>query len=80
VSWPYSSRPQQPTWAVTKGIFITTSDFSSNAREYVSNIDIKVVLIDGKQLAEFMIDHNVGVLKVSVYEIKKIDSDYFVEV
>lgn len=63
-----------------KGIFITTSDFSSNAREYVSNIDSKVVLIDGKQLAEFMIDHNVGVSKVSAYEIKKIDSDYFVEV
>jgi restriction system protein len=62
-----------------KGIFITTSDFSSNAREYVSNIDSKVVLIDGKQLAEFMIDHNVGVSKVSAYEIKKIDSDYFVE-
>ena len=63
-----------------KGIFITTSDFSSNAREYVSNIDRKVVLIDGKQLAEFMIDHNVGVSKISAYEIKKIDSDYFVEV
>ncbi len=63
-----------------KGIFITTSDFSSNAREYVSNIDSKVVLIDGKQLAEFMIDHNVGVSKVSAYEIKKIDSDYFLEV
>jgi restriction system protein len=63
-----------------KGIFITTSDFSSNAREYVSNIDSKVVLIDGKQLAEFMIDHNVGVSRVSAYEIKKIDSDYFVEV
>jgi restriction system protein len=63
-----------------KGISLTTSDFSSNAREYVSNIDSKVVLIDGKQLAEFMIDHNIGVSKVSAYEIKKIDSDYFVEV
>ncbi len=63
-----------------KGIFITTSDFSNNAREYVSNIDSKVVLIDGKQLAEFMIDHNIGVSKVSAYEIKKIDTDYFVEV
>ena len=38
------------------------------------------MLIDGKQLAEFMIDHNVGVSKISTYEIKKIDSDYFVEV
>ena len=63
-----------------KGIFITTSDFSSNAREYVANIDTKIVLIDGRQLALLMIDNDVGVSKVSTYEIKKIDSDYFTEV
>ncbi len=63
-----------------KGIFITTSDFSSNAREYVANIDTKIVLIDGRQLALLMIDNNIGVSSVSTYEIKKIDSDYFTEV
>lgn len=44
-----------------KGIFITTSNFTNDAINYVSNIDFKVVLIDGKRLAEFMIDYNVGV-------------------
>lgn len=63
-----------------KGIFITTSDFSREAREYVSHIDSKIVLIDGEQLAQLMIDHGVGVSVATVYEIKKIDSDYFSEV
>lgn len=63
-----------------KGIFITTSNFSSGAYEYVAKIGSKVVLIDGQQLAQLMIDYNVGVSKVSIYEIKKIDSDYFTEI
>ena len=62
-----------------KGIFITTSGFSRDAREYVNNIDSKIVLIDGRQLAEYMIDHNVGVSTVKTYEIKRVDSDYFIE-
>lgn len=62
-----------------KGIFITTSEFSRDARDYASNIDSKIVLIDGEQLAQMMIDHDVGVSRASVYEIKKIDSDYFAE-
>jgi len=62
-----------------KGIFITTSTFSREAREYVSKIDSKIVLIDGEQLAQYMIDHNVGVTPVNTYEIKKIDLDYFTE-
>ena len=62
-----------------KGIFITTSTFSKNAREYVSKIDNKIVLIDGEQLAKLMIENDVGVSKVASYEIKKIDSDYFME-
>jgi len=62
-----------------KGIFITTSDFSKEANEYVSKIDNKIVLIDGQQLAQFMIDHNLGVTPVANYEIKRIDSDYFNE-
>ena len=63
-----------------KGIFITTSDFSRDAREYVRHIDSTIVLIDGEQLAQLMIDHGVGVSVATVYEIKKIDSDYFSEV
>lgn len=62
-----------------KGIFITTSDFSKNAIDYVRNIDSKIILIDGQRLAELMIEHNVGVSPVASYEIKKIDTDYFIE-
>jgi restriction system protein len=62
-----------------KGLFITTSEFSSDAEEYVGRIDAKVVLIDGESLAQLMMDHNVGVSTVASYEIKKVDSDYFSE-
>ena len=63
-----------------KGIFITTSSFSREARESASNSDNpKIVLIDGSQLSEYMIDHNVGVSIVRSYEIKRVDSDYFDE-
>jgi restriction system protein len=60
-----------------KGIFITTSSFTNDAINYVSNIDFKIVLIDGKRLAEFMIDYNVGVTESTIYQLKRIDSDYF---
>jgi len=62
-----------------KGIFITTSNFSRDALEYVSKIDTKIILIDGEQLAQFMIDNNIGVNSLATYEVKKIDSDYFTE-
>lgn len=62
-----------------KGIFITTSGFSRDAREYVNNIESKIILIDGHQLAEYMIDHNVGVSVVKSYELKRVDLDYFIE-
>ncbi len=62
-----------------KGIFITTSGFSKDAIDYVSNNNNKIVLIDGEQIAQYMIDHNIGVTPVSMYELKRIDSDYFVE-
>jgi restriction system protein len=62
-----------------KGIFITTSNFSKDALEYIDKIDSKIILIDGERLAELMIEHNVGVSPVASYEIKKIDSDYFIE-
>jgi restriction system protein len=62
-----------------KGVFITTGAFSAEAAEYVKNIEPKVVLIDGRQLAEFMIEFNVGVDPVISYEVKKVVSDYFDE-
>lgn len=62
-----------------KGIFITTSSFSNEAMKYISNINNKIVLINGPQLARYMIDHDVGVSPFDTYEIKKIDSDYFEE-
>lgn len=62
-----------------KGIFITTSRFTDDARSYVSQIGSKIVLIDGEQLTNLMIEHDVGVSTVSLYPVKKIDSDYFEE-
>lgn len=62
-----------------KGIFITTSYFTKEAEAYVKNIDTKVILIDGEMLAHFMIEYNIGVSKVASYEIKRLDSDYFLE-
>jgi restriction system protein len=62
-----------------KGIFITTSEFSAGAREYVKNLPQRVILIDGERLAELMIEHNIGVARAYAYEIKRVDSDYFEE-
>lgn len=62
-----------------KGVFITTGTFSSEALNYVRAIDPRIALIDGTQLAQFMIDYNVGVTPDRSYEIKKLDSDYFEE-
>jgi restriction system protein len=60
-----------------KGILITTSQFSKEARDYVERIEKKIVLIDGQQLAQLMIDHNVGVAEVETYTVKRVDLDYF---
>lgn len=62
-----------------KGVFITTSTFSNDARSYVGTIEKKIVLIDGEQLANLMVEHNLGVSTVSTYDVKKVDSDYFEE-
>lgn len=62
-----------------KGIFITTSRFTEDAKNYVAQIGSKIVLIDGNQLSQYMIDYDVGVSTVSLYPVKKIDSDYFNE-
>ena len=62
-----------------KGIFMTTSNFSRGCEEYVSAIDNKIILIDGQRLAQLMIDFNVGVSTEGIYELKRVDSDYFTE-
>jgi restriction system protein len=60
-----------------KGILITTSTFTKEAVQYASNIESKIVLIDGEKLAQLMIEHNVGVSTTASYEVKQIDTDYF---
>ncbi|MDZ4070304.1 MAG: restriction endonuclease [Sediminibacterium sp.] len=62
-----------------KGIFISTSNYPKGAYDFVDSIEPKIVLIDGKELAELMIQHNVGMATRSFYEIKKLDLDYFEE-
>ncbi|WP_258405561.1 restriction endonuclease [Shewanella zhangzhouensis] len=62
-----------------KGVFITTSSFSKDAREFVSMIEKRIVLIDGRELAALMIEHNVGVSTRELYAVKAIDSDYFAD-
>jgi len=60
-----------------KGVFITTSRFTNEAKAYQPRNETKIVLIDGEQLAELMIDYNLAVSTVNVFEIKRIDNDYF---
>ncbi|MDQ3688021.1 MAG: restriction endonuclease [Acidobacteriota bacterium] len=62
-----------------KGVFITTSRFSDDAKEYVSRIEKRIVLIAGEQLSGLMIDHDIGVTVEDTYVIRRIDSDYFAE-
>ncbi|RYD85460.1 MAG: restriction endonuclease [Verrucomicrobiaceae bacterium] len=62
-----------------KGIFITTSTFTSEASHYVSMIDSKIILIDGARLSKLMFDHGIGVSTTSAYEVKRVDSDYFTD-
>ncbi len=62
-----------------KGVLITTSAFTTDAKEYVTRIEKKIVLIDGKLLSELMIEHGVGLTEIVTYSVKKIDLDYFGE-
>ncbi|MDD5175967.1 MAG: restriction endonuclease [Sterolibacterium sp.] len=63
----------------TKGIFITTSTFTKDARASLKDYSSRIVLIDGYQLSKYMIDYGVGVSVMDVFELKKIDSDFFEE-
>lgn len=62
-----------------KGVMITTSKFSRDAHDFVDRIERKIVLIDGQQLAQLMIDYDVGVATARTYTIKRVDSDYFMD-
>ena len=62
-----------------KGILISTSQFSQDAKDYVTRIEKKIILIDGEQLAQHMIDNNVGVAEMVNYSVKRVDLDYFDE-
>ena len=63
----------------TKGVFISTSRFTQEAKDYAANSQYKVVLIDGERLAELMIEHDLGVSVAATYQLKRIDSDFFNE-
>ena len=61
----------------TKGVFITTSNFSQGAKDSVRGLNLSVVLVDGQQLAELMVEYNLGVSIKETYQVKTLDSDYF---
>jgi restriction system protein len=60
-----------------KGVFITTSDFTKDARDFVNRIGKRIILINGEDLAQYMIDYDIGVKNRTTYVIKKLDEDYF---
>lgn len=62
-----------------KGIFITTTDFSNEAREYLKVIDKKIILLNGKELIELMWEYNIGLNVSATYEVKDLDLDFFKE-
>jgi restriction system protein len=62
-----------------KGVFITTSDVSSGARDYVNRIEKRIVLVDGAELANLMLDYGIGVTDVATYKVQRIDPTYFGE-
>jgi restriction system protein len=62
-----------------KGVFLTTGTFSNEAFKYAENLDTKIILIDGHYLTELLFEYNLGVSISKTYEIKKVDSDYFIE-
>ena len=63
----------------SKGVFISTSSYTQEAREYAAQSQYKVVLIDGERLAQLMIEYNLGVSVAAVYEVKRIDNDFFAD-
>lgn len=63
----------------SKGVFITTSGYTQEAKSYAANSQYKVVLLDGPRLADLMIEHDLGVSVAATYQLKRIDSDFFAD-
>ncbi|MGV8832049.1 MAG: restriction endonuclease [Devosia sp.] len=63
----------------SKGVFVTTSTFSQPARDYVKHLAQRIILIDGRELADLMIEHQVGVRGYRTVEFKRLDEDFFSE-
>lgn len=63
----------------SKGVFVTSSTFSLQARDYVKHLSQRVILIDGHRLADLMIEHGVGVRSSRIVEFKRLDEDFFSE-
>ena len=59
------------------GVFITTSRFSPGAIEWVRTVPARIILIDGRRLAELMIEYGVGVQVQRTYRVVEIDEDFF---
>ena len=66
-------------FGATKGVFVTTSRFSSGAKDYAEQIPQRVILIDGDRLTELMTEHDVGVRTSRTISLKRIDEDFFSE-
>lgn len=63
--------------SATKGVFVTTSDFSKEAKDYIYRVQQRVVLINGRELAKLLIQHNVGVNITHTFSLKTIDETFF---
>lgn len=66
-------------YGATKGVFVTTSKYSSGAKDYANQIPQRVILIDGNRLTELMIEHDVGVRTSRTISLKRIDENFFAE-
>jgi restriction system protein len=62
-----------------KGVFITTSEFSRDAYDYVNNLDVAIILIDGEKLSQYMVENELGISLKNEYKVYSIDNDYFEE-
>ena len=63
----------------TKGVFVTTAEFTRSAKDYLAKSPKHIVLIDGAELARLMVLHEIGVRTKIQYAVKRIDEDYFDE-
>ena len=62
-----------------KGVLISTSEFTADAQQYTAQIEMKIVLIGGQELAQLMIDHGIGVKEIATYRVHRADADYFAD-